>query len=91
MKSFLRIEISHFITRLPAPIELKGEWEVSLVEFIYQHTWFNVNDNTNLIGFELNGEKITGMRIPPGFYESGTNILKAIAIQDIVNSITKSE
>lgn len=82
-------KISHFITRLPAPVELKGEWEVGLVEFIYPHTWYNVNQNNNLFGFDLNDQKSPfGRRIPPGFYESVDDILKAMSIEEIKNKIS---
>ena len=80
-------KISHFISRLPNPIELKGEWDVGLVEFIYPHTWYNVNSTNNFIGFDLNDGKIIGRRIPPGFYESVPDILDAISIQDHKNKI----
>lgn len=81
-------KISHFVTRLSAPIELKGEWEVGLVEFIYPHTWYNVNHSTNLIGFDFNDGKIVGRRIPPGFYETVPDILKAIMIKDLEKKIS---
>ena len=54
MNYFPENKISHFISRLPTPIELKGGWEVGLVEFIYPHTWYNVNSTNNFIGFDLN-------------------------------------
>lgn len=87
MNYFPENKISHFISRLPNPIELTGEWEVGLVEFIYPHTWYNVNNTNNFIGFDLNDGKIIGRRIPPGFYESVPDILKAVAIQDHKNKI----
>lgn len=88
MNFFPENKISHFITRLPAPLELKGEWEVGLVEFIYPHTWYNVNHSTNLIGFDLNDGKLLARRIPPGFYETVPDILKAIAIPDMEKKIS---
>lgn len=87
MNYFPENKISHFTSRLPTPIELRGEWEVGLVEFIYPHTWYNVNSTNNLIGFDLNDGRIIGRRIPPGFYESVPDILKAIAIEDHQNKI----
>lgn len=87
MNYFPENKISHFITRLPVPIELKGEWEVGLVEFTYPHTWYNVNNTNNLIGFDLNDGKELGRRIPPGFYETVPEILKAIWIKDHENKI----
>lgn len=90
MNYFPGNKISHFITRLPTPIELKGEWEVGLVEFIYPHTWYNVNHNTNLIGFDLNDKKLIARRIPPGFYKTVPQILNAIAIKDLEEKISFS-
>lgn len=87
MNYFPENKISHFITRLPVPIELKGEWEVGIVEFIYPHTWYNVNANNNLIGFDLGDGIKLGRRIPPGFYGTVQDILKAITIEDHQNKI----
>lgn len=74
-------KISHFMVRLPTPIELTGEWEVGLVEFIYPHTWYNVNIRNNLMGFDLGDGVILGRRVPPGFYETVPDILKNLLIE----------
>lgn len=87
MNYFPENKISHFITRLPVGIELKGEWECGLTEFIYPHTWYNVNAQNNLIGFDLGDGKVIGRRIPPGFYGTVPDILKAIHIKDHENKI----
>lgn len=87
MSYFPENKISHFVVRLSKSIELQGNWEVALVEFIYPHTWYNVNSKNNLIGFDLNDGKELGRRIPPGFYESVPQILKAITIKDHENKI----
>jgi len=87
MNFFPDNKISHYFTRLPAPIELKGIWEVALVEFLYPHTWYNVNEQNNLIGFDLGDGKEIGRRISPGCYESVTDIIKAIKINDIQDKI----
>lgn len=81
-------KISHFITRLPTPIELRGEWEVGLVELMYPHTWYNVNEQNNLIGYALekNG-KIYGRRIPPGCYEYVPELLRTIHVKEHENKI----
>ncbi|XP_035204746.1 uncharacterized protein LOC118206051 [Stegodyphus dumicola] len=88
MNYFPENKISHFITRLPVPIELKGMWEVGLVELLYPHTWHNVNADNNLIGFvlEKDGEML-GRRLPPGCYETVPDILKAIYIKEHQNKI----
>lgn len=87
MGYFSENKISHFVTRFPVPIELKGEWEVSLVEFIYPHTWFNVNSRNNLIGFDLGDGKQIGRRVPPGFYEKVPDILKELYLEETKNKI----
>lgn len=88
MNYFADNKISHFVTRLPVPLELNGEWEVGLVEFMYPHTWHNINAQNNLIGFDLGDGKEIGRRIPPGCYESVTDILKAITIKDMQDKIS---
>lgn len=88
MEYFPDNTISHFVTRLPSSLELKGEWEVGLSEFMYPHTWHNVTAQTNLIGFGINDDKKEmGRRIPEGFYASVPDILKALAIEDYKNKI----
>jgi len=88
MNYFADNKISHFVTRLPSPIQLKGEWEVGLVEFMYPHTWYNVNEQNNLIGFDLGDGKELTRRIPAGCYETVTDILKAIFIKDMQDKIS---
>ncbi|GFY07343.1 uncharacterized protein F54H12.2 [Trichonephila clavipes] len=73
--------------RLPNLIELKREWEVGLVEFIYPHSWYNVNNNHNVFGFDLGDGQILARKIPPGFYESVPDILKAMTIKAHQNKI----
>ncbi|GFS29131.1 uncharacterized protein TNIN_195611 [Trichonephila inaurata madagascariensis] len=73
--------------RLPNLIELKVEWEVGLVEFIYPHTWNNVNNNNNVLRFDLGDGQILARNIPPGFYESVPDILKAMTIKAHQNKI----
>lgn len=80
-------KVSHFKTRLPTPFELKGEWEVGLAEFIYPHTWHNVNSQNNLIGYDVGNRIEVGRRIPPGFYESVPDILTAIYVEEHKNKI----
>ena len=60
MAYFPNNKISHFVTRLPTPIELKGEWEVGMVEFVYPHTWYNINEQNNLFGFQVDGRHNVG-------------------------------
>ncbi|GBM63967.1 hypothetical protein AVEN_85660-1 [Araneus ventricosus] len=89
-------KVSNYVTQLPSPIALQGEWEVSLAEIIYPHTWHNVNNTNNLFGFDLGDGKFTSRRIPPGCYETVPDILRAMnlnsfrdKIQFMFNSSTK--
>lgn len=47
MNYFPENKISHYFTRLPMPLDLKGEWEVGLTELIYPHTWRNITEYGN--------------------------------------------
>ena len=80
-KFFSGNKIYHFITQLPSPIELNGEWEVGLSEIIYPHSWFNVTENRNSFIFEIsegNVSRNVQKTISPGCYESISDILKAM-------------
>ncbi|GBN39472.1 hypothetical protein AVEN_51774-1, partial [Araneus ventricosus] len=52
------------------------------------HTWYNVNEKNNLIGFDLGDNKVIGRRVPPGFYETVPDILKGIALEEFRDKIT---
>jgi len=87
MNYFADNKISHFVTRLPSPIQLTGEWEVGLVEFMYPHTWYNITEQNNTFGFDLGDGKELGRMIPPGFYETVPDILKAMYVKDMQDKI----
>lgn len=79
---------SQFITQLPSSIDLKnGEWEVSLVNIIYPHTWYNIRKENNLFGFDLGDGKEIGRRIPAGCYENVPDVLKAMTLVSHKNKI----
>ncbi|GBN55936.1 hypothetical protein AVEN_144764-1 [Araneus ventricosus] len=87
-------KVSNYVTQLPSPIALQGEWEVAVAEIIYPLTWHNVNNTKNLFGFDLGNGKFTSRRIPPGCYETVPDILRAMnsfrnKIQFMFNSSTK--
>ena len=66
--------LTNYVTRLPKLFDLKGEWEVGLVEIQYPHSWYNIpesahrsitasyreTDNTELITCEFT--------LQPGYY-----------------------
>lgn len=78
MKYFTENKISHFITRLPKPIELKGDWEVGLSEFFYPHTWYNVTENNNAFSYDLGDGKVYDGEMKEGFYQGVVEMLEVI-------------
>lgn len=80
-------KISQFTTQLPSPINLNGEWEMAIVDFIYPHTWYNVRKDNNLFGFDLGGGKIEGRRVPPGCYETIPDLIKGMTLASHKNKI----
>ena len=36
--------VARFVTKLPGRICLEGEYEMALVEIIYPHSWYNVDN-----------------------------------------------
>lgn len=73
-------KISNFITQLPTPINLNGEWEVGLSEVIYKHSWYNINENNNDFTFDIGDGKTVRKELSPGFYETTLDILRALTI-----------
>lgn len=76
-------KISHFITQLPSPIDLKHEWEVGLSQIIYPHSWLNVNETNNTFRYEIGGGNIVSIvkqQIEVGCYESIFDIISAIQL-----------
>jgi len=44
MKYYPDNTVAKFVTKLPEPIKLEGEYEVGLAEIIYPYTWYNINN-----------------------------------------------
>jgi hypothetical protein len=70
---------SQFTVRLPQRLTLCGEWECSLVEIIYPHTWENLtyDDAYCLIHHASSGNSVL-VRLPSGFYHTCTSVTEAI-------------
>ena len=45
MEYFPNNTLSNYVTKLPQPFDLKGEWEVGLSEIQFPITWYNLNEN----------------------------------------------
>ena len=64
---------SRFTTKLPERIELDGEYEVGLSEFIYPHTWFNFDNSRGQywIGVKNNRNEMLKFSLKRGYYVDG--------------------
>lgn len=82
LKYFPENKISHFVTQLPSPIDLKGEWEVGLVELIYPHMWSNIFDGGNEYEYDAGTGVMKRIKIPFGFFENPSDIVKWMNYQD---------
>lgn len=80
-------KVSQFTTQLPNAINLNGEWEMALVDFIYPHTWYNVRSDNNLFGFDLGDGKLQGRKVPPGCYETIPDLIKTMTLAAHKNKI----
>lgn len=81
-------KISQFFTRLPQPLQLIGEWEVGLAEIIYPHMWNNISDDTNEFMYDIGNGILKKGKIACGYYESPTEIVKALTLQNFQEKIT---
>jgi hypothetical protein len=65
---------SRFTVKLPDRIDLDGDYEVGLSEFIYPHNWFNFNnsDERYWLGMKSDGEVIKKYYFNSGYYHDGT-------------------
>ena len=85
-------KISQFVTQLPQPIRLEGQWEVGLVEIIYPHTWFNIPHREEDRTFTVQAPDPTRpghyvgytFILPKGFYTIETLLLR---IEDKANRV----
>lgn len=70
--------LTSFTTKLATPLNLRGEWEVALVDILYPHSWLNVNHENNRYNFTV-GEQIIGPgRLPEGQYSDAESICIAL-------------
>jgi hypothetical protein len=68
-----------FETSLPQQINLEGNWECALCDFIYPNTWFNVlPDQATFQFFDLDNNTRHKIKIVPSRYETVQDLVKAI-------------
>ncbi len=61
--------LTHYFTKLPQAVDLKGEWEVGLVEIQYPHSWYNVQGDDRWVDIKIDGITYRGI-LRAGYYES---------------------
>jgi hypothetical protein len=79
---------SHFVAKLPERIHLESNYEVGLSEFIYPHTWNNVDNRkqTYWVGVLGSGELFGGIAyVKTGYYRDG-NAFASSLIQQLTRA-----
>lgn len=81
-------QISNYRTKLAKPIDLKGDWEVGLVEFQYPRTWktFDDADATFIVNDKKLG-KTTQITLPTGYYNNISMLIGEINFHLTTHSI----
>ena len=59
-------------------MNLRGEWEVALVDIIYPHSWLNVNRENNRYNLTVGGQIKTPGQLPEGQYSDPESICLAL-------------
>ena len=77
---------SNFVTKLSRTLQLHGEWEVSLAEIDYPHTWYDICEGKNSVEIYAPDKfhlvfKIVEYSIQPGYYEK---------VQDVTDALYKA-
>jgi hypothetical protein len=74
--------VAHFVTKLLECIHLEGNYEMGLAEFIYPHSWYNVDNNdvkTGLLPFPKWKKRFFERSfIQSGYYEDGSAFADAL-------------
>lgn len=82
--------LNNFKVRLPHTINLDGDWEVALVEFVYTYSWNNIQGvveddgfKDNAIHFDFVNGHTRKVLVPPANYETIHDLLSSIKQQTI--------
>ena len=82
MEYFPNNTLSNYVTKLPQPFDLKGEWEVGLSEIQFPITWYNLNENESRLHVTMYDDTqqfIQAFVSPPiGHYEHPNVLIKQI-------------
>ncbi len=77
---FLENTVANYTTKLASSIELKGQWEVGLVEMSYTLSWYNVPENLyfSVNYYDAHRLESDELYLPKGRYDKITDIISKI-------------
>ena len=76
--------IARYVTKLPERIRLDGDYEVGLSEFVYPHTWYNVDNRTGkywIGALDVYTSKLARTYIKSGYYRNGDEFASSLTHQ----------
>lgn len=71
--------LTHYHTKLPHALDLKGEWEVGLAELLYPHTWYNVRGKECWFSIRPEGQGSLYLTLNEGQYNTNEKLLKTMS------------
>ena len=76
----------NFLTKLPRTLQLDGEWEVSLAEIDYPHTWYNIHKGKNSVEIYVPDKWFQEVSIQPGYYDKVQDVIDALLKAGLANA-----
>ena len=70
--------LTHYFTKLAAPIQLEGTWECGLSEIFFPYSWPNVIERNNILHYSTDGKHWRKLAVPAGYYNSGQEVVDAL-------------
>ena len=74
MNIFPNNKVNHYVTTLSNRIELDEDWEVALSEILFQHTWYNIQEDECMLSIITPGTEIDKF-LSEGFYSDGYQLV----------------
>ena len=80
-KYFPTNKLTNYVTKLPQPIDLKGDWEVGLYEIQFPTTWYNITEEMAVLKYTSFGSNALMHAIispPAGHYDDPAELMDMI-------------
>ena len=72
--------LTHYLTKLPRPIDLSGgQWEVGLSEIQYPHTWYNIQGEEGWVDIKID-DVVYHAVLRSGYYPSPEILVKRMEV-----------